>query len=195
MEILLVVFLNVTFLVVIYITLSRKVARVESRSLPEDLQVEMDTIITTFNRTADRNIDLLDDRVRSLEPLVNRGERLLDQLEGLVRRAEALSKLRDKIQPSESALEVGTPLAPSPLAGQAAAAAYRSESLQPEDAKPRQSRDSKKPAKAKRRAKKTIDENIREMTEAGSDAGEIARTLGIPREEVLLKQKMARLSG
>ena len=194
MEILIVVFCNVVLLVVIYVTLSRKIARAERRSLPEELQAEMDTIITTFNRTADRNIDLLDDRVRSLEPLVNRGERLAGQLEGIVRRAEALSKLREKIQPQDVEPVRSVDLPPdTSLVGQTAANAYREQTVQIQESiapvpEPKQH-------KLKKRAKKTPDEILREMTDAGRDPGEIAHTLGITREEVLLKQKLARLSG
>ena len=195
MEILIVVFLNVAFLVVIYITLSRKISRIERRSLPEDLQAEMDSIITTFNRTADRNIDLLDDRVRSLEPLVTRGGRLADQLEGIVRRAEALSRLREMIQPREGEQESvasGPPVVTGPPPAPAVAMAYRAQTgespVQPAPVAP------EKPEKPKKRTRKTPDDVLREMSAAGRDPNEIARALGIPREEVLIKQKLARLS-
>lgn len=191
MEILLVVFCTVVLLILIYITLSRKIARVEKRSLPEEIQAEMDTIITTFNRTADRNIDLLDDRVRSLEPLIKRGERLAEQLEGLVRRAEALSKLREKIQSPEPERPLEPP-ATTPLAGLTAANAYRAQTAaETEKVIPPPA---PKPAKRTRRAKKTADEILREMSAAGRDPAEIAQALGITREEVLLKQKLASLS-
>ncbi|HPH03099.1 MAG TPA: hypothetical protein PLM00_05645 [Spirochaetota bacterium] len=198
MEILIVVFLNVAFLVVIYITLSRKISRIERRSLPEDLQAEMDSIITTFNRTADRNIDLLDDRVRSLEPLVTRGGRLADQLEGIVRRAEALSRLREMIQPREGEQESvasGPPVVTGPPPAPAVAMAYRAQTgespVQPAPVAPEKP---EKPEKPKKRTRKTPDDVLREMSAAGRDPNEIARALGIPREEVLIKQKLARLS-
>jgi len=51
-----------------------------------------------------------------------------------------------------------------------------------------------KPEKPKKRTRKTPDDVLREMSAAGRDPNEIARALGIPREEVLIKQKLARLS-
>jgi len=197
MEILIVVFMNVAFLVVIYITLSRKISRIERRTLPEDLQAEMDSIITAFNRTADRNIDLLDDRVRSLEPLVSRGGRLADQLEGVVRRAEALSKLRDIVQPRESEADSAasiSQLVTAPTSAPAVAMAYRAQTMEPSLETSPAPASPEKREKAKKRTRKTPDDVLREMSAAGRDPNEIALALGISREEVLIKQKLARLS-
>jgi hypothetical protein len=256
-EILLVVFINVLFLVGVYYSLSRKVARIDSRGLPKELEDEMSSIITSFNSTADRNIDLLDDRLRKLEPLAARAEKLSEQLDGLVRRAEAIAKLRELMQSGSTregaagtppggtewpAIPPGeAPLAPpavSPADGAQSLAGNRPEAhgnaalmakqtevtrparevaraykttqvvtapIKPEgvgaasslpsgaNKKAARASEKKSPRKANSRRKKTPDEILREMSEAGDDASEIARVLSISREEVLLKQRLLRL--
>jgi len=208
MEILIIVFINVLFLVVVYATLSRKIKRIESRSLPEQLENEMNSIITNFNGTAATNIDLLDDRLRRLEPLAARAEKLGTELEGHLKRAEALGKLRELAQQQQRPLpeEPRAPEQPK----QNAALAYReaqqeavrvqekknaaksaAEGAQAQEKKSAaKSAAKKKAAKKQSRARKTPEEILREMTDAGDDPGEIARVLGIPREEVVFKQKL-----
>lgn len=207
MEILIIVFINVLFLVVVYATLSRKIKRIESRSLPEQLENEMNSIITNFNGTAAGNIDLLDDRLRRLEPLAARAEKLNTELEGQLKRAEALGKLRELAQqPRPPAAE--EPRTPPEQPQQSVALAYRetqqeaarlqekknlakAESAQAQEKKSAaKSAPKKKAVKKQSRARKTPEEILREMTEAGDDTGEIARVLGIPREEVAFKQRL-----
>lgn len=199
MGILIVVFVNVAFLILIFVTLSRKIGRVEKRGIPEELQEEMDSILTTFNRTADRNIDLLDDRLRKVEPLVERAERMQQQLDGLIRRAEALQKFRDLVQPAptDTALRPAQP-PEGGLTTMTAASAYRNAggSVQPATppvSAPEPVRESAREKRAKRK-RRSPDEILREMTAEESPPEEIARVLGIPREEVLLKQRLLRLS-
>jgi hypothetical protein len=239
-ETLLIVFINVFFLVGVYFTLSRKVARIESRSLPRELEEEMSSIITSFNSTADRNIDLLDDRLERLKPLTARAEKLSEQLEGLVRRAEAMAKMRELMQsggdtrgvPADASGWAPSQTDASVLAASPSAAA-RAQSLADKAETPRSAHEAaqvykntqnvtapikaagkrsaqdesassqlrgaaaraseKKAAKkASPRRKKTPAEILREMSEAGEDANEIARVLSISREEVLLKQRLLR---
>ncbi|MDR2734783.1 MAG: hypothetical protein LBC99_09145 [Spirochaetota bacterium] len=200
MEILIIVFINVLFLVIVYATLSRKIRRIESRNLPEQLENEMNSIITNFNGTAAGNIDLLDDRLRRLEPLAARAEKLSTELDGQLKRAEALGKLRELAQPRVIPEE---PRIPPEQPRQSAALAYREtqqEALRvppkaaAEGARAQEKKSAAKFAPAKKAAKKKIrkspDEILREMTEAGDDPGEIARVLGMPREEVVFKQRL-----
>ena len=200
MGILIVVFVNVAFLILIYMTLSRKVARIEKRGIPEELQAEMDTILTTFNRTADRNIDLLDDRLRKIEPVAERAERLQQQLDGLIRRAEALQKFRELTQPGTATDAVSArPVVSAAPTALTAATAYRQANGAPtaETVEPAASPADRSATRAERKArrkKRSPDEILREMTEDGSPPEEIARILGIPREEVMLKQRLLRLS-
>jgi len=213
-EILIIVCINVLFLVAVYYTLSRKIARIEARRLPQELEEEMSSIITSFNSTADRNIDLLDDRLRKLEPLTARAEKLGPQLEGLVRRAEAVSKMRELMQTGEArgspppgtnegtkqeAERPAQSVAEAYKNAQAEAARIAAGRAQQEviQKKAAPGSDAPEPEKKTRRKasrkRKTPDEILLEMTEAGDDPSEIARALAIPREEVLLKQKFLKL--
>ena len=224
MEIILIVFINVLFLAGVYFTLSRRVSRVEERSLPQKLEDEMNSLITTCNNTTLQNIDLLDDRLGRLKTLTVRAEKQSEQLEGLVRRAEAMHKLRELMQPG--ALAVPGEI-PDDAAAQAGEGSLKSQAISPAAAiqalagrrgvAPRSAHevtqaykntqnvtapaaraaekkdDAKKAAKkANSRRKKTPDEILRAMSEAGDDASEIARVLSISREEVLLKQRLLR---
>lgn len=188
MQILLIVFLNIVFIVVVYLVFSRRVRALEEQRLPAELRKEINSLITGFNQTADRNIDLLDDRVQRATALSGKLEKQIRLLDGLLKRAEAMQQNPESPASSRRYTAAGAlptrQLEPA-ITPSGAALAYRDQHPAQQGA----ASGGKKPPR-KRRRKQSLDEKLRSMADKGRSPEEMAADLGIPREEVLFKLRL-----
>ncbi|MCK4906151.1 MAG: hypothetical protein KAR07_05815 [Spirochaetes bacterium] len=189
MQIMIVVVLNIFFILFVYRVFSKRIAVLESKRLPENVEKEMNELLTTFNQTADRNIDLLDDRLDRLKPISEKAEKQILLLEGLLKKYELLKvskpvfvskKEAGKVQPS--------------ITGGIAAKLYQNSVLMDENAL--ESKPAKKKAIRSQRKKsvKSINQKISQFSKKNLSPEEIAAKLGISTEEVLFKLKLFPLS-
>lgn len=203
MEILLVAAVNVAFILFVYISFSKRLRSVESSRLPEELRNEVNQLVTSFNRTANTNIDLLDDRISALTPLVEKAAKQLELLSGELKRAEALKKQRDEqLKQQLELLEQRRAIAGNAAEIQKSAAAYsaavESGPQTQFPAKPQkkavQAKKSKKTGKTadkrKPRRRKSNDEKIMELLEDGLSPEEISQKVKLPVEAVRLKVRL-----
>lgn len=183
MEILAVAVINIAFTLFVYISFSRRLQKMSAARLPEELQEEIGKLVTSFNRTANTNIDLLDDRISALEPLSGKAAQQIERLEGMLKRAEALHRQRE--EQIKSTLENIQPVQ-VPAADRAGAAAYSR--VEKKAQKP--AAKAKTGTRASARKRKTNDEKIMEMLEKGLQVEEIAAKIKLPVEAVRLKIRL-----
>jgi len=183
MNTLLVVFINVAFILFVYITFSKKVRVLSEKPIPDSMRKEMDSLLTDFNSTTDSNIGLLNESLAVLEPMVTKAEKQIVQLEGLIKRAEALQIVKEKPLVQESLLPIDgiTPKA-TIISNSDVANSYKQQLKEPAT--------KKTTVKKKSRRRKTTNERIELLSKKGKTSEEIAGELGISREEVSIKMRL-----
>jgi hypothetical protein len=113
MEILFIVIFNVIAVVLIYIALHVKMDRQVKRLFERKMKSEMDSLITEFNSVADRNISLLEKRIKTLKYLMEESGNIkgIDVLIGEEKKEwrpdpETVQAKQEEVKPVEGA---GTP--------------------------------------------------------------------------------------
>ena len=111
--------INLVLIVLLWLILRRRIdARTRQHSALDDIKREVGEIITELNQTTERNIELVEDRMRRMRELVADADRRLGALkrqEEATRNAEATySRLKppiriESVEPSDEARTVAAP--------------------------------------------------------------------------------------
>jgi len=72
----------------LYLRTNAKINSINEGGLTEDMKREMDSLITEFNRTAARNIELLEDRIQQMEQKIQKADKRLLRLDEMIERAK-----------------------------------------------------------------------------------------------------------
>jgi hypothetical protein len=67
---------------------NRKINAIKSEIIQEELRDEMESLITEFNRTASRNIELIEDRIEELKRVMQKADNKIIQMEERIERAK-----------------------------------------------------------------------------------------------------------
>jgi Mg2+ and Co2+ transporter CorA len=190
MTTLIVVVINVIFILFVYIVFSRRLNRIEKQSMPDRIQTAMDGLLGDFNRAASRNIDLIEDRIKTLRQNVADAEKSGLKLEGLLNRAEALERRMEATVRTPVEVPAAAGKDTTALQARNALRAYSGKTVQhelEENLPPQQAQQPPAPSKKAARRKKPLARQIKDLSDAGMEPGAIAAELGLPREEVILK--------
>ncbi len=91
------IFTAINFILVIYL-LIRFVNYISNNKINEQIRKEQDSVILEFNKTADRNISLLEDRIGKLDSLFNKSDKKETQVKRLISEAEdALMRIKHNL--------------------------------------------------------------------------------------------------
>ncbi len=85
-----------------YIT-NRKIQAIKDQAVSTEMREEMDSLITEFNRTATRNIELLEDRIQEVEKILQKADKRLEMLDDRIGRANrpiVVEKIVEKEAPA-----------------------------------------------------------------------------------------------
>ncbi|MFW6338775.1 MAG: DUF6115 domain-containing protein [Alkalispirochaetaceae bacterium] len=85
---------NAVILAIIYLVLNRKVEKnITPEAFLEKVRSEIESVIVDLNETTDRNITLLEERVRSLQALIKRADKQLTVLQREVEKRKESSEV------------------------------------------------------------------------------------------------------
>jgi hypothetical protein len=112
---------NAVILAVIYLVLNRKIEKnITPEAFLEKVRSEIQSVIVELNETTDRNITLLEERVRSLQAVIKRADKQLTVLQREVEKHKESSEVYTHLRkagkivsgPAKGTEGTGTPLSP-----------------------------------------------------------------------------------
>jgi len=199
-----VVVVNVIFILFVYFVFSRRVGTLEQKRLPEETRNEIDGLLTDFNQIADTNVNLLEDRISRLQPLIKQANAQIEKLNGLIVRVQTLQKdLRkpaEEILASSGATRGAVKQQPAADVSEKNAVLNKRRAFESYAAESGANNSVKKavrkrsPARRRKRVDKS-GERIRKLAESGATAEEISQKLGLSVQQVEMRLAFGRYRG
>lgn len=70
-----------------FIITNQKLKAIRADLISDEMKHEMEALVTEFNRTAARNIELIDDRIQAMQDMMKKADAKMNQLDGRIERA------------------------------------------------------------------------------------------------------------
>lgn len=102
----------------LFIITNRKIQAIKDETVSSEMREEMDALITEFNRTATRNIELLEDRIQEVEKVLLKADKRMELLDDRISRANrpiVVEKIIEKPAPARRETPPETESAPVPV--------------------------------------------------------------------------------
>lgn len=80
----------VIFLVAVYLfwITNRKIANIRADLIQKEVRNEMEALVTEFNRAANRNVEIIEDRIEALNKVIEKANKKMIQLDGKIARSK-----------------------------------------------------------------------------------------------------------